>query len=370
MHASVRSLEGWRTVRSLGNIKSVRPRRRQVTTNSAHEQVAEPPARSFPASGVETIGRARSKASQGKGWSSVLNSAKRIVASRPNDHLSSILAELRELNISRKDPGRYYRVKDMVAPVGAAILGREGMSVDDGFYAPDVSNSSYRVSTISPIRYLSQLIRPDTTGVMEVGSGWSSNLFQLYIAYGASRAKKIVWYGGEYTKEGQICAKFIASREEAMKFRSFSFDYRNPDVTFLTRQRGHILLFTSHSIEQVDEINPNLFEQLRQIANAVTVVHFEPVGWQRFPELLKRREENDVEGFEAIGRRALAGDISSVAENAAWWSWRLEYNKNLLPIIRELQADGACRMVREAYDFSGHANVLNPSTLLHYEFVR
>lgn len=340
-----------------------------MTSETVQKAAVEPvPQASF--GGLDTIGRARSKASQGKGWTSVLNSAKRIVAARPDDHLSSILAELRELNISRKDPGRYYRVKEMVAPVGTAILKSERRTVDDGFYFPDVSNGNYRISAISPIRYLSQLIRPDTTGVMELGSGWSSNLFQLYIAHGATRSKKIVWYGGEYTKEGQICAKFIANREEPMNFRSFSFDYRNPDVTFLMRQRGHILLFTSHSIEQVDVINPSLFEQLREIANAVTVVHFEPVGWQRFPELLRRREENDAEGFEAIGRRALAGDVSSVAENAAWWSWRLEYNKNLLPIVRGLEAEGACRMVRDAYDFSGHANVLNPSTLLHYEFVR
>jgi hypothetical protein len=340
-----------------------------VSSNSVEQAEAAPQPPGLPGR-TETIGRARTKASQGKGWTSVLNSAKRIMTARPDDHLSSILVELRELNIGRKDAGRYYRTKEMVAPVGGAILGADGLAIDDGFYYPDVSNSRYRVSAASPIRYLSQFIRPDTTAVMELGSGWSSNVFQLYIAHGATRAKKIIWYGGEYTREGQLCAKFIARREEEMKYRSFSFDYRNPDVAFLARQRGHILLFTSHSIEQVDVISPDLFEQLKQIPNPVTVVHFEPVGWQRFPELMKRREENDIDGFEAIGARALSGDISSVAENAAWWSWRLEYNKNLLPIVARLREEGAIRMVREAYDFSGHANVLNPSSLIHYDFVR
>ena len=136
------------------------------------------------------------------------------------------------------------------------------------------------------------------------------------------------------------------------------------------RQKGHILLFTSHSIEQVDVINPALFDQLRAIPNPVTVVHFEPVGWQRVPALMARRMANDRDYFEALGAQALQGSIASVAENAAWWSWRLEYNRNLLPILDKLEADGAITMIRRAYDFSGHANVLNPSSLLHYEFVR
>lgn len=244
------------------------------------------------------------------------------------------------------------------------------MTVEDGFYYPDVVNSQYRPNAISPIRYLSQLIRPDTTGIMEVGSGWSSNLFQLYIAHGATRSKKIIYYGGEYTGEGQRCAKFIAAREEKMNYRSFFFDYRAPDISFLARQRGHILLFTSHSIEQVDMINPELFEQLREIPNPVTVVHFEPVGWQRVPELMQRREANDKDFFEAIGTRAVAGNIDSVSENAAWWSWRLQYNMNLLPILERLQRGNVIRNVRTAYDFVANANVLNPSSLIHYEFVR
>lgn len=319
---------------------------------------------------LPTDGKARSKASQEKGWASVLASAKKIVTARPYDHLSSIMADLREVNIGRKDPGKYYRIKDHVRPIGTNVMAREGLGVDDGFLYPDVANSQYRVSAISPIRYLAGLIRSDTTAVMEIGSGWSSNLFQLYLAHGATRSRDIIYYGGEYTAEGQTCAKFIAGREPQMKYRAFYFDYRDPQVDFLQRQKGHILLFTSHSIEQVDVINPNLFAQLRALPNPVTMVHFEPVGWQRDPDLMARRLANDSAYFEAVGVRALAGDIASVSQNAAWWSWRLKYNKNLLSILQTLENEAAITMVRRAYDFSGHANVLNPSTLLHYDFVR
>lgn len=317
-----------------------------------------------------TKATARSKASQEKGWKSVLNVAKRFAKDRPNDHLSSLLVELRELNISRKDPGRYYAAKDIVRKIGDGILGKEGKSVGDGFYYPDVRNGRYAMGHISPIRYLAQQIRPNTTGIMELGSGWSSNLFQLYIAHGATKSKKIIYYGGEYTKEGQICGRFISGIEPHMNYRSFSFDYRDPDVTFLKRQKGHILLFTSHSIEQVDAINPVLFSQLKEIANEITVVHFEPVGWQRVPDLLNKRENHDDAFFEAIGEKAVEGDIESVADNAAWWSWRLNYNTNLLRIVNGLEKEGSIRMRRVEYDFNGLANVLNPSSLIHYDLVR
>ncbi|WP_133170172.1 hypothetical protein [Kumtagia ephedrae] len=319
---------------------------------------------------VATKGTARSKASQEKGWKSVLTVAKRFLKDRPNDHLSSLLVELRELNISRKDPGRYYVVKDIVKNIGGEILGNEGKDLGDGFYYPDVRNGKYALGHISQIRYLSQLIRRDTTGIMELGSGWSSNLFQLFIAHGATRSKKLIYYGGEYTREGQICARYIAGTEPNMAYRAFNFDFRDPDVTFLKRQKGHILLFTSHSIEQVDAINPILFSQLKEIANEVTVVHFEPVGWQREPELLNKRENHDDAFFESIGEKALAGNIESVAENAAWWSWRLNYNTNLLRIVKGLEKEGSIRVRRMEYDFNGQANVLNPSSLIHYDFVR
>jgi hypothetical protein len=322
------------------------------------------------ADSLETQGKARSKVSQEKGWANIFNLAKRTIAARPDDHLSSILAELREVNIGRKDPGRYYRIKDMVRPIGASVMAKAGLTVEETFLFPDVTNSEYRIGAISPIRYLAGLIRPDTTAVMEVGSGWSSNVFQTYLAHGATRSKKIIYYGGEYTTEGQLCAKYLAKQDPLLQYRSFYFDYRNPNVEFLVRQKGHILLFTSHSIEQVDLINPALFDQLRAIPNPVTVVHFEPVGWQRIPELMARRTAQDRAYFEALGARAMDGSIASVPENAAWWSWRLEYNKNLLPIVQQLEDQGTINVVRRAYDFSGHANVLNPSSLLHYDFVR
>ncbi len=319
---------------------------------------------------MHTQGQSRTKASQEKGWNKIHAAARKIVAERPRDHLSSILAELRELNISRKDPGNFYRKKEIAKALGNSIMGQRQSDVEDKFHYPDTREGGYTTGSISPIRYLSRQIRSDTSGVMELGSGWSSNVFQLYIAHGATRSDKIIYYGGEYTKEGQLCAKFLAGREQQMKYRSFYFDYRNPDISFLVRQKGHVLLYTSHSVEQVDLISSDMFQQLKEIPNPVTVVHFEPIGWQRRADLMAKREADDKEFYEAIGAKVVAGDEGDVAENSAWWSWRNKYNKNLLPLVDQLEAEGSIRVIRKEWDFGGAANVLNPSSLIHYEFVR
>ncbi|AKO96982.1 MAG: hypothetical protein RIG84_16195 [Roseovarius sp.] len=352
--------------RAKASSKAPRKRTKRATTSSS--STAQVEERQITPTSIK--GQARPKTSQEKGWRTVLNRAKTLVKNRPDDHLSSLLANLRELRIDRREPSRFYQTREIVRPLGEKIMQRAGLELSDTFYSPQVAANEYTVSAGSPIRYLGDLIRPDTTAIMELGSGWSSNVFQLYLLHGATRSRKKVYYGGEYTKSGMIAARYLASREPALKYRSFYFDYRNPNISFLSKTKGHILLFTSHSIEQVDQINPELFEQLRQMKNPTTVVHFEPVGWQRNEELLRRREAQDDAFFEAIGRRAADGALNTVDENAAWWSWRQEYNKNLIPILSDLERRNIITMKKTAFNFGGTANVLNPSTLLHYEFVR
>jgi len=300
----------------------------------------------------------------------VLKIAKRICNARPDDHLVSILADLRDVDIGRKNPGGFYQRQELAAPLGAKLLEPADLKLDDPVVYPDVSGGEYQLSGISTIRYISQLIRSDTSAVMQLGSGWSSSLMQVYLARGATRSKKIHYYGGEHSRSGMICSKYLAARDPLMKFRSFHFDFAAPDVTFLERQKGHILLFTSHSIERQSTLDTALFDQLRLIPNPVTVVHIEPIGWQRDANLLARRAANDTAFFDEIGGRVAAGGSASVSENAAWWSWRAHYNTDLLATLKQLERTGAISIQQEAYDFAAPGNVLNPSSLIHYDFVR
>ena len=311
---------------------------------------------------------AREKERQEADWQRVHGKAVRLTRKRPDDHLSSILASLREINLPRADPGRYYRKRSVASSVASSVLGRFGIDPDDPLFHPDIVNGEHTATAGSPIRYLQSLIRKDTTAIVELGSGWSSNLFQLYIAHGQTRSRTISFYGGEYTQAGREAADVLARHDRSIDYTSFPFDYRQPEISVVPPQSGHVLVFTVHSVEQVDRIDPGLFAQLRALGADITLVHFEPVGWQRDAKLRARRDADDEAYFRKVGTRIASGRMPGVEVAGAWWSWRRNYNRDLLPILEGLQRDGMLTEVRRAYDFGGAANILNPTTLLHYQF--
>ena len=314
----------------------------------------------------------RTKASQGKSWSSVETKMRDMIKKHPHDHLSSHLVRLRELDISRTDPCAFYRKRELVTAFGQNILQEADVDLENGLYYPDVNAGRYSVSPISPIRYLMKCVRPDTRAIVEFGSGWSSNLFQLFIGLGASRSAGLKYYGGEYTQEGQSAAKVIAASEPRLNYEAFSFDYRNPNTRKLGQHKGHILAFTRHSVEQVDQIDSDLYEQLAQLQAEVTLVHLEPVGWQRNPVLAGKRTAKDVKFFEEIGGKfaECVKDIDQQQSNAAWWSWRLNYNTNLTEIIDAYEHDGKIQKVREMLDFGAVGNALNPHLCSMWSFAK
>ncbi|MDQ6437586.1 hypothetical protein RB623_26335 [Mesorhizobium sp. LHD-90] len=322
-----------------------------------------------PDSGERTVSKGRTKKSQEISWGKIRQLIERYVRERPQDHIATFLADLREIDISRKDPSAFYRTRDLVRPMGQKIMAAVGQDLEDPFYYPDVRAERYTTSTISPIRYLMGCIRKDTTAIVEFGSGWSTNLFQIYVGHGTTRSASIGYHGAEYTIEGQECAKRLAQHDGKINYFAHSFDYRKPNIAFLRKYTGHILVFTRHSIEQVQTINPSLYEDLCSLRAQVTIVHIEPVGWQRSQELMRRRADDDAAFFGGIGE-TIDGDIVSVERqlaNAAWWSWRLSYNTNLLSIIEDYCGRKKGRLVKREYDFSGVGNIMNPSSLFHVE---
>lgn len=316
--------------------------------------------------------KGRTKKSQGVAWQKIADRIDNFVTQRPEDHIATFLADLRELDIGRKDPNHFYRTRELVQPLGKAILGAIDRTYDDPFYYPDVTAGRYSTSTISPIRYLMGCVRPDTTAIVELGSGWSVNLFQLYVGLGRTRSRKIAYHGAEYTDEGQAAARRLADHDGAIDYHAHGFDYRKPDISFLDDATGHVLVFTRHSIEQVDLIDPKLYDMLQKLKAQVTLVHIEPTGWQRDPILVTRRKKKDDSFFEDLGK-LVAEDVASARrqlENAAWWSWRLDYNINLTSIISMYYRNKKLRVVRREHDFAAIGNVLNPSSLYHLEFIK
>lgn len=111
--------------------------------------------------------------------------------------------------------------------------------------------------------------------VVELGSGYSENLINLYYQGGP----KVPYYAGEFTQSGTECAQMLADMSDEMNLIPFRFNHREPDLSAV-KEKQNILVFTCHTLEQIDEIPEIFFKTIADHAVKVTCVHFEPFGYQ------------------------------------------------------------------------------------------
>ena len=314
----------------------------------------------------------RTKESQEDVWTGISTKIDRLISERPDDQLASILSELREVNISRAEPNQFYRKRRDFKGFAEALFSKHGTSAEDTFFYPVVAGGTYGLNHISPIRYIMNHVRPETEAIVELGSGWSCNLFQTYVGLGRTRCAELDFVGAEYTEQGRDCARRIAGFDQNIRFADHHMDYWAPDVSFLQGYKRHILVFTHHSIEQVEEISDQLYTDLSALNADVTLMHFEPVGWQRVAKLMAARKADDTAYFHRLGTAfpTATRTAKDQLQNAAWWSWKRRYNTNLTEIIDRFEQRGDVKTIRRVYDFGGIGNVLNPTTLYHMKFVK
>ena len=74
--------------------------------------------------------------------------------------------------------------------------------------------------------------------------------------------------------------RHLASLDPRLRLETRHFDYRHPDFSNMKIPRGHVIVFSTHSIEQVSAVPGDLLDKLCALAPEVTGVHFEPIGWQ------------------------------------------------------------------------------------------
>jgi hypothetical protein len=168
--------------------------------------------------------------------------------------------------------------------------------------------------------------------VVELGSGWGHNLLNLWL-YGGP---KVPYFSLEPGLAGRQCAELVAGLDPELRLTSLPIDLENARYDLPTGHE-HVVVFTSHSIEQITELPRETLTSLFELGRSVTVVHFEPVGWQI--------EENEANG--ASREHSLRG----------------RYNRNLWPLLNELAAEGELSIDTAAPDLFGHKKQ-NASTLL------
>ncbi|MSO85358.1 MAG: hypothetical protein EXR02_03185 [Rhodospirillales bacterium] len=125
--------------------------------------------------------------------------------------------------------------------------------------------------------------------IVELGSGFGHNLIEIYFRGGPANARYV---GAEYTSTGRALMERFFKLEPKLPFATAFFDHRKPDLSFLKGVRK-VLLFTNHSIEQVDRLPDDYFDVLAACAPEVVAVHFEPFGLQCPPQWTGSRKHRE-----------------------------------------------------------------------------
>jgi hypothetical protein len=150
--------------------------------------------------------------------------------------------------------------------------------------------------------------------IIELGSGWGFNLFHLWLNGGPRAAR---YFALEYTEAGRQCTERLAGLQRKLDITVMPFDYYAVNLDPLGRFSGRVFVFSCFSIDQIPQLSPAIFLALRKLANRVDGIHFEPAGWQ------------------------MGGDCVGSSHD---YAQRHDYNRNLWPLLNELQDDGLLRI--------------------------
>lgn len=112
--------------------------------------------------------------------------------------------------------------------------------------------------------------------VAELGSGYGAQLLKLYLAGGPRGA---AYLAAESSAAGRGLCERLGALEPGLRLSVVDFNFHRPDLSFLEGQR-RILLFTSWAIHMCDAFAADFFERVAALEAEVTMVFFEPIGFQ------------------------------------------------------------------------------------------
>lgn len=199
--------------------------------------------------------------------------------------------------------------------------------------------SAYRSAVFEAVM---DQIKPDTTKVIETGSGWGEHLCNIFLEGGPLEA---TYYALELEEEGRKCALLLAALDPDLKMEAHFFDYQSADYAALPKDDAHTLLLTAHSIEQVAQIDPKCILSALELGARVTGVHVEPVGWQLSTE----------------------SEWSEASREHHERCTKLRYNRNLWTLLKDFEAANRIRILDVRQNFIGLD--YNPASLIVWEKV-
>ncbi len=165
-----------------------------------------------------------------------------------------------------------------------------------------------------------EVCEADTDLVLEMGSGWGVNLCNVWLRGGPRKARYVA---AEYTEAGRNCTQRLGTLDKDFDVHTAPFDYYNPEFPAPPNGCRHAVVFSSQSIEQIGQLGDALIDAVCGLAQRVTVVHIEPVGFQ-LPEAHRPAD--------------WTGTSAAYAE-------RNDYNRNLWALLKHHEARGRLEVV-------------------------
>jgi hypothetical protein len=164
--------------------------------------------------------------------------------------------------------------------------------------------------SLSRVHVIEELNNAKHDVIIELGSGWGRNIFHYLLNYNID----IDIISGEYTEFGVKCQEMIKNKYFPNKSLFIDyFDYNNSGKFFdnIKNKYKNPLIISFWSVEQITFLNNSFIDNLLNIADNMTCIHLEPVGWQ------------------------INDNVSFMKEHK--YGYRSYYNKNLYSKLKEYE---------------------------------
>lgn len=213
-------------------------------------------------------------------------------------------------------------------------------------------------------------LNANTQAVVELGCGWGRNLASIALT---TDRRDMAFIGLEQSASGLKCTEELLSKDPTIQHITNHFDFYSPDFSNL-KTFDNVIVFSCAAIEQIAFIGTDFIDQVMSIGENVTLILYEPIGWQRVRELQEfgvmtaimeimgkiPPEQHHIENydFELLNTAVLA--------NAVSWSIGGRYNLNLWSVVQDAVSRQLVNMSRSEFDISG-MNPFNPYSLIVLE---
>ena len=210
-------------------------------------------------------------------------------------------------------------------------------------------------------------VTDQTQAIVELGCGWGRNLANAAIE---TPRRDLTFVGLEQAKDGLRCTEELLSKDSSVRFQTAHFDFYDPDYSSLS-EFSNIVVFSCAAIEQIAFIGADFIDDIMAIADNVTLILYEPIGWQRTKHYekfalhtaLSEIMEKNSPDKQHVLNYIFDLDNQALEQNAASWSVCAKYNLNLWSVIQNAISRDVVELIRAEFDIFG-INPFNPYSLI------